>query len=747
MKFIVLSVLILSTGFIWSQSISGLISDKKTSEGIPFASVYLPEFEIGAKCDENGKFSISGDLPGTVKVRVTAFGYEPYIDRIDASGGVLDVQLTSTHLQLPEATVSSPVSDIQRENVVFIDTKKLSELNVIPGTLGDALSNMNGVYQSSTGQGISKPVIRGMQGMRVITMLNGLRIENQQWGGDHGMVFTGLGIGSVEIVKGPASLMYGADALGGVAYFVDEQFANQGTHSGSVSTRFETATLGTTSDVQYKLSGTNTRFSFAGLYSDHADYVLPNNRFAGNSRYSNIGGKFGFGYNRKKWLINVRYAFSNSNIGIPGHTHDSIPDLTEFQFGDQERSRIIPEQRINNHFLSVKNKWFLENGEVSVLLGHTFNGLQEYEEKLLSPALKVNLNNSLYHAKWKHRFSNALKLIVGAQGGMQMNRNGDTWTNEELIPNFNQLDNGLYTLLHYTGKKLSLLGGVRYDIRSLDVMNSELHGNFSRTYQSVNGSLGAVYAGKKNTLRLNASSGFRSPHVSELAANGVHHGTFRYELGDINLVSEQATQLDFTYELSSEHLEFIVNPFFMGIQNYIYVNPRDSVVDGYPLFAYEQLDLAMLYGGDIGFHYHPHFVHWLHLEAAYSHIESDDGRGGYLPLIPQNRISSALRFMLEDFFPGKFKLSEIVVQYRYHFDRTLVAINETSSPEYHLVNAGVNMRIDMNTPLEIGVGVRNVLNTAYIDHLSRLKNIELQHPGRNIYCQLKWSFNAPRKSK
>ena len=732
-------------GASWSQSMSGSVTDSKTEEAIPYASVYLPEYEMGAKCDEGGKFSVSGDFPLKVKVRVSAFGYEPFIEWVEVNSEPIRIKLTSTHLQLPEANVSSPVSDIQKENVVFIESRKMSELNLIAGTMGDALSNITGVYQSSAGQGISKPVIRGMQGARVVTMLNGLRIESQQWGGDHGMVFTDLGIGSVEVVKGPASLMYGADALGGVAYFVDERFANQGTQTVDISTRFESATLGTTNKVQYKVSGSKTRFSFAGLYADYADYVLPNNRYAGNSRYSNIGGKLGFSHNRKKWVVNVRYAFSRARIGIPGHTHDSIPDLSEFQVPDQERSQIIPAQVTDNHFLSVKNKWFVKSGTVSLLLGHTYNGLKEYEEKLLSPALNAILNNSLYHLKWKHRFNAPLKVVIGLQGGMQLNRNGDTWTNETLIPDFNQLDNGLYTLVHYTRKKLGLLGGVRYDVRSLNAMNSELYGDFSRVYQSVNGSLGGVYAGEYSTIRLNASSGFRSPHVSELAANGVHHGALRYELGDIDLRSEQATQLDLTYELSREHLEIIVNPFFNVIRNYIYANPQDSLIDGIPLFAYEQLPTAMLYGGDVAFHYHPHFAHWLHIEAAYSHIESDNGSGGYLPLIPQNRVSSTLRFMLKELFKSKFKVSEIVVQYKYHLDKTRVAIDETSSPGYHLLNMGVNFAIDWKAPLEIGVGVRNVLNTSYIDHLSRLKNIQLQHPGRNFYCQLKWSIESPTK--
>ncbi len=134
---------------------------------------------------------------------------------------------------------------MQNQTISNIESRKLSELNIIqPTTLGEAISNIPGVYQSTTGVGISKPVIRGLSGSRVVTYLNGLRIENQQWGGDHGMGVDELGIGSVEVIKGPASLLFGADALGGVVYFVDEPYENQNTISSTLQSRYNSVTMG-----------------------------------------------------------------------------------------------------------------------------------------------------------------------------------------------------------------------------------------------------------------------------------------------------------------------------------------------------------------------------------------------------------------------------------------------------------------------------------------------------------------------
>jgi iron complex outermembrane receptor protein len=750
MKFKILFLLLLGKTMIFAQEFSGKVINESTKEPVPYASVYFVELELGARTNDNGTFTIIGEFADSALIRVRALGYEDLYVRKSDEQTVF--ALTETYLKLPEVSVSSPLSTTQNDNVAYIDTRKLDDLNVIPGTIGDALANIPGVYQSSAGVGISKPVIRGMQGVRVLTMLNGLRIENQQWSGDHGNVFTSLGIGSVEIIKGPASLMFGADALGGTVYYVDRPYIAQGNQKIRVETRYETVNQGITSNATYQVAKNNWRFQAAGLYSNNADYQLPSGQYALFSRFSEMGGKMAFGYNKKKWLLNVRYAFAQNLIGIPGHTHDSIIDPAKFQVDNQGRGRLMPiaitpVQVNSNHILSVENKWLTDNGQVSLLVGHTFNQLREFEEKVTVPALNTILNNSLYHLKWtvnKKLGSSDLRIVSGLQGGFQMNRNGTGWE-DDLIPDFNQLDNGVYSLVSLKKNRWRSMVGLRYDLRSLSVFNSELAGDFNRLYQSLNGSAGVVYSDTTNVLRLNGSTGFRSPHVAELTAQGAHHGSLRYEIGDIDLIPERGFQFDVTYELNRKHISFIVNPFFNYIQNYITISPIDSTADGLPVFNYVQFDEAQLYGGDIGIHYHPHFAHWLHIESSYSHIVSSDGNGGYLPLIPQNRVVSSLRFHLDEISWKKFKLKDLSIQHRFFNEQRQVALLETASDSYNLVNVGLNMMWDWNTPLELGIGVKNLLNESYIDHLSRLKNIELQHPGRSIYVRLAWDLTISNK--
>lgn len=724
----------------FGQEVSGSVTDKHSGEGVPYASVYFIDAQLGSTTDSSGHFHIHADLPEVARVRVSASGYTMLIETIETHKE-LHFVLEPTHLELPDVTVSSPASTLQRENAMYIETRKLEELNAIPGRMGEAISKMPGVYQSTNGTGVSKPVIRGLQGTRVVTMLNGLRIENQQWGGDHGMAVSSMGIGTVEVVKGPASLAYGADALGGVIYFADAPFARQNTQEIVVNTQLESVTMSHFSTLDYRFARKNIRFNVSGLMSNYADYQLPNGKYAKDSRFKENGAKLAFGWNRKKWMMDLRYTYTGSRVGIPGHSHDSIPDLLDFQSDEQSREQTIPAQVLGNHFASLTNKWFLRKGMITLLLGNTYNRLQEFEEKFTIPGLDMTANNSVYNLKWSGKLSPKWDMVVGAQGGYLMNRNAPK-AEEQLIPGYNQTDNGAYVIAYFGTGNWKLQGGVRYDFRILEVLDHPALGTFTRQYQSFNGSLGTVYHKGKHTLRFNVSTGFRGPHVSELVSDGVHHGTMRYEIGDPDLKAERGNQFDLVYEISGEHLEVIINPFFNYMQDYIVINPLDSVIDGLPVYKYQQVPQALLYGTDFGVHFHPHFAHWLHLEASTSVLWGETGTGDPLPLIPQSRIRGSAQFMLESLFKTKFCIKDIVVQYNYLFDQNRVTPYETPTKAYQLLDLGVNMLGRWKTPLEFGIGVKNLFNENYIDHLSRLKNIGLSQPGRSFYVRIGYTIKS-----
>ncbi len=754
MKFLVLGVALVLTHICVAQNFAGQIIDQGTKTGIPYASVYLTEYHMGVICDSMGMFLFQMDLPEEVTIHVTAPNYEGIDQKVSTT--ILGViALEEGHLEMEEMVVSAARSILQKDNAVYIETRKIDELNAIPDRMAGLLSSIPGVYQASGGSGVSKPVIRGMQGTRVVTSWNGLRIENQQWGGDHGMAIGTLGIGSVEVMKGPASLIYGADALGGVIYFSDKDFVLDGYQRLEAETSMETATMASISTLDYRVSIRNVRLSASGSYSNYADYQLPNGNYLENSRFQEGAGKFALAWNRKKYLAQINYMYIRNRVGIPGEeeheegevVEEDVNHADEFETDSQSRMASYPSQAIENHLFSIKNKWFVKRDVVDLLLGQTINRLKELETES-EVAFNTLLTNSLYHLKWEHEFGGGFHIVSGIQGGLQFNRNGVA-DDEPLIPDFNQLDNGAYSVVYWKFRSGAddwrVQAGLRYDIRGLEVFDSELAGTFKRNYQNVNGSVGLVWSVAQHILRGNISTGFRSPHVSELTANGAHHGALRYEIGNPNLVSEKGTQFDFIYEFGSDHVEFIFNPFFNYVENYIFANPIDSTIEQLPVFKYDQLSAIYLYGMDVAVHYHPHFAHWLHWESSYSHIIGEGANGIDLPLMPQNRLSTSLKFSLENTLKGKFRFENLVVKHTAFLEQNRVSYSEAPSDFYHLIDLGLNMKLRIKHPIEFGVGARNLLNEGYIDHLSRLKNIGVQQTGRNFYIRAKVTLNHRSK--
>ncbi len=527
-----------------------------------------------------------------------------------------------------------------------------------------------------------------------------------------------------------------------MVYFSDKDFVREGSQRLEVESGVESATLGTISSLDYRTSFKNVRLSASGSYSNYADFQLPNGNFVENSRFYEGAGKFSLAWNKRRWLSQINYMYIRNRIGIPGEIEDSIATPAAFETTLQERSTSFPAQTIENHLISLRNKWLIQRHVVDLLLGQTINHLKEFEGPS-AVVFNTVLSNSLYHLKWDYEIGGGFNIVTGIQGGIQFNRNKEA-NDEPLIPDFNQLDNGAYSVFYWkrnANESWRVQAGLRYDFRALEVFESELAGTFKRNYQNLNGSIGMVWGIGSFLLRGNISTGFRSPHVSELTAIGAHHGALRYEIGNPNLISERGTQFDGIFEFSTDHLEFIFNPFFNYIQNYIYANPLDSTIDDLPVFQYDQLSAVYLYGVDLGLHYHPHFAHWLHWESTYSHIVGEGKNGIDLPLMPQNRLATSLKFTLKNTLKGKFRFENVVLKHSAFFEQNRVSADELPSKLYQLIDLGLNMKLNTKQPLEFGIGVRNLLNEGYIDHLSRLKNIGVQQTGRNVYFRVKFTFN------
>ncbi len=721
-----------------AQSIQGIVKDKSTNKPLPYAKITLPDFSTGAICDEQGKFEVQGKFPEEVLIRVSLIGYKTIEKRVLSSDDLLFlIEPIHINLNFDEVTVSASKDELKRNSVSHVELKSIQSINKLPkSSLGNMLERLPGVYNLSTGPGISKPVIRGLQGTRVVTLLNGTRMEGQQWGGDHGMGISELGIGTIEVLKGPASLQYGADALGGVLYLSNEDFSKQGHHKITASSMFESNTMGTINTLLYNGSAKSINILVGGRFASHADYQTPNKKYVLNTRFQDQSAKLALSWHKGRWVSNLRYDWSSSFLGIPGEMEEDNGVSSNFLTDKQVRKVNLPKQHLSNHIASWENKFVLNKHTLTLLTSFTMNKLIEYGDNETIPEMEINTYNIPYKFNVETRLKHHFTLNYGLQGMYLVQKNGTT-AEERLLPDANQINNGLYFISSWDKKKWKLQGGVRGDIRSIDTQEDfKFTKPFSNTYTGFNFSLGANYSiSDRHILRINATSGYRIPHLTELLSDGVHEGTFRYEKGDTGLTTEKALQLDIAYEFKGEHLSLVANPFISEIIDYIHIQQQDEFINGIQVFQYKQSKTPVTQtGADLGIHWHPHFAHFFHFESTFSYLTVLSKNNSQFSLIPQPRWTNSIiaRFKMESLF----KMDNIVLQYNYYLPQKEVSQFETPSVDFSVLDLGIQFSIGGAVPLKLKVGVRNLTNSSYINHLSRLKPMGIQNPGRSYYAKL-----------
>jgi iron complex outermembrane recepter protein len=714
------------------NSLTGNITSKNTNEPVP-ATIYIPQLEKGTVADFDGNYTLINIPDGSYNIVFSSLGFATISKKINFSNGknvTENLEMQESAVEMEEVIVSTPFHKLQSDNVMKVERISTEDLNASGAvTLADGIKNIAGVDIISTGTGIGKPVIRGLSSNRVLTYAQGVRLENQQFGDEHGLGINEAGVESVEVIKGPASLLYGSDALGGVLYLNPEKFALSGETHGDLNSAYFSNTLGTATNLGIKTSGEKLKFLARGAYAIFSDYDTGADYRVTNTRFNEKDFKTGLQYSGTKFKSTLRYNYNRSNIGIPE------------EISEQTRSKALelPFQEIDNHILSFDNTLFFTNSSLDIKAGYLFNDRREFEDESDVAALQLKLNTFNYDMKYHLPQLGNFETIVGLQGMFQKNKNEGE---EILIPDATTTDIGILATSHYHLEKIDFQAGIRFDSRKI---KSEAAGNpadldfipaLNTTFNSFTTALGAKLDIVRNfSTRINLASGFRAPNLAELTSNGVHEGTNRYERGNINLSNEQNFQTDLALEYRNEHIEFFANGFYNAVNDYIFLSPSNETLDDAQVFDYLQ-DNAALYGGELGFHLHPHPLDWLHLESSFETVTGKLSNDKYLPLIPANSLRNTFRIELND---GKTrKSSSAFITLENTFDQKNVSNFETRTGGYSLLSAGIESSFQFQKVLfKIGLNGTNLTDKKYIAHLSRLKPDSILNMGRSINVNLK----------
>ena len=621
----------------------------------------------------------------------------------------------------------SPISVIN-----FTELRQQTSTNII-----DAIAHKPGLSQITTGSGISKPVIRGLGFNRVVVVNDGIRQEGQQWGEEHGIEIDGEHVNSVEILKGPASLRYGSDAMAGVIIFHDAPMLSDDGIRSYLSTGYQTnnglfnyslATQGRQRQFFW-----NARWSqrMAHAYKNKYDGYVYGSQFRDDAVSGLLGLRHSFGQTV------LRLSAFHSSPGIVEGERDEATGVFELPYEDYKAKTYghpAVYQQIHHFKAVLDNSLQLGAGSLKTLVGYQQNRRQEYEE--WERALDLQLHTMNYDLHYHLPIGDNWRLVSGLNGMWQQSKNRGE---EFLIPDYRLFDLGLFATTSYDADRWHLSGGLRIDRRNLTSFAQEEEGAdelyfepFRRHFTGVTGSLGAIYnLTNRWNVRVNLSRGFRAPNISELGSNGQHEGALRYEVGNHNLRPEYSWQGDLGIDYSSEFISAQLSLFANRINHYIYIeaneNPHPSSLISHPVFSYTQGD-AFLYGGELNVEMHP--VSGLHIDNSFSYVcarqlhQSHHSR--YLPYTPAPRWNSDVRY----FFPlgRKSRITHLFVaaglelnfrqNHVYEANET-----ETATPSYTLFNisAGTDISVHGTHCATLSLAVQNLFNRAYQNHLSRLK--------------------------
>jgi iron complex outermembrane receptor protein len=721
--------------------IAGRITDQDHAP-LAGATVFIYDLGKGTISDLNGYYEITNLPAGIVKIHFSFIGYSNHIETVVLQGELteLNISLRQTAVEAEEIVVSSGYHATQHENAVKIDVLKVNPhtLKSTPNFM-ETITRVPGVNMISKGSGVSKPVIRGLSMNDVLVLNNGVRFENYQYSSHHPLGIDEFGIEDVEIIKGPASLLFGADAIGGVLNFIKEKPAPVGSIAGDFNMHLYSNSLGMTTNFGVK--GASRKF-FAGLRAGrktNADFLQGGGAFVPNSRFNEISVKTNAGFTGKIGVLNLFYDYNNQKLGLT--EDEAIEEITQ-----RGRNNEIFFQELSTHLLSSQNKLFLDRFKLDLNSAYQRTELIHFGEED-TYEIQMRLATITYETKLHLPSDRKSEYILGFQGFYQINTNvNDRET--ILLPDANTSSYGAFGLLqHIFFNKLRLQTGFRYDWK---LISSQAVGLISdtlsyrapvdKTFGSFSGSLGAVFHVTQELLiRANAATAYRTPNLAELTSNGQHE--LRYEIGDPDLVPVKGFETDLSLHLHKDNLTFDLAGFYNILNHYIYIAPTgDTVSSGMPVYRYQQAD-AFLYGGEAGLHFHPKKVNWLHVETTFSSVIGKKNHGEYLPFVPAHKFSMEFRVEKEKafFLHRAFAAAHALTA----FEQNKVAPDETPTSGYTLLDLSIGGDIKLNHHfISVSLHINNIFDRKYIDHLSTLKEVNFYDPGRNISVNLKFPFGS-----
>lgn len=747
-----------------SAGISGTVTDKN-GKPLEFVAVTINDPGLSSTTDRLGKFKFSGIAKGHYLLSFKRSGYAAFILNIDLISN--DTQLTVT---LEESLIETPVIDVTgsfNTTEISKSTFSVTELtsrNITKSrsqNLAETIQNIPGLSNISTGSGIGKPVIRGLTSQSVLIIHDGVKHESQSWGDEHGPELSLFDLDRIEILRGPASLVYGADGIGGVINVISKplefssrkkpvyygsivlgEFSVDKQYFGNGTLGIGTKNIGLKGHFGYRKSG--NVFTPEGTLNvktpEGSREIIGGELF--NSAAKELEGGANLGINGNFGSINLGFEMFDRELEI----HED----------PQEAPGATPNQKIQTKQFSFEGDFNLSSKlKLEHVLSYQMQSRKEYEsiEDKASDIRALYLDMKTFDGSLKLHHE-LRKNVSGTIGFSYTRHDNKTLAVEKLIPNYYANTFGIFLMEKLELGKFNFSAGARFDTKKLNiettVFETDSVGNPVRTlnpeqltFSAVTGSFGFVYSPNETfNLFANIGRGWRAPSEFELFVDGVHEGTQRYERGlkttDPGVVPkpEESVNIDLGMRINYKALSVQISAFRNMVNNFIYPSITGDTLENHPVFNIKQ-DKSTFYGYEYSIQYQP--AKWLVMMASGDYVKTENNATGMpIPFSPPVKNIFELKFQKQNF--GKLLNAYVKIGAKVVSPLNDVDIMEAKTKGYTLLNAGIGFDLPIAGSIaSLDISVDNLANTKYVDHLSRYKGYAM-NPGRSINAQLSLPF-------
>lgn len=744
--------------------ISGTVTDDQRHPVIGALIRLETDSTKGDVTDTGGRFVINGVCEGHTLLTCHADGFSTAVAHMHVTGNsTIQFALNADKNQLAEVVVNGVrMQDIH--TLSQVELKGLERFQVSGRTLGDALKELPGLNAIQTGPTISKPMIHGLHSNRVLILNNGIRQEGQQWGSEHAPEIDPFVANRISVVKGAASVRYGADAIGGVVllepdplpvakglsgnvYLIGQSNGRMGTASATVQGRTGA------SGLSWRVQGTAKQ---GGNFST-PDYYLKNTAMQEQDLSAQAG------YRHKGLDVEAYYSMYHTRNGIFEGSHaGNITDLYAAIERERPTTASVFSYDIARSYQDIKHELakvsasyrFANEGKLELNGARQDDIREEYDISLpytTDPTLlaKPQVSFQLITHSAELVYTTPAKKGFSGNMGMAGNTQGNAFRGiRYLIPNFRTYSGGAFAIERYNVNKLTLEAGARYDYRWQQVYqrNQTTLKTYSTTLTFANptGTVGAIYrATDRLTFTANAGTAWRAPSVNELYIHGVHFSDASYQNGDSTLKAERSLNASLTLAYNSKKLRGTVDVYRNHIGNYIYETPQPqpvTLISGtFPAFNFTQ-DNVSISGLDASLQYD--FVKHFTLQSRATIVRGyNKTADAWLIYMPADRYENGIVFNLHElrFMEEPYISVENVTTLRQ--TRVPVGLDYAAPPAgYSIFNASAGFSTHIRKKkLMVDLTVANLTNTVYRDYLDKFRYYA-DNIGINFIVKTKFSF-------